>query len=280
MYEMRPYARASAIVVAMGVAACLLMEIGVRAFLAQVSRIENRWHVEYENVVRPKPRSVGVGRLLIVGNSLLVEGVDIALLGASLRPAWRVDRFVVDDTTYYDWLYGLRRLFSEGAQYDAVVLVLTAQQLTSERFRGSYFARRLLLSRDVLNVVSDLDLHPTVSCEILLASLSEFYGTRVELRKVLLGRLVPSLPDLARRFVVYRKWVPNFGEVSSVAASRLRRLADEVESHHGDFTLVIPPLSRGSQTGWSRCGIAGWESGRGSGAATSVVGYFTKRVLS
>ena len=54
----------------------------------------------------------------------------------SLHPEFAVTRFVVEDTNYLDWYYGLRRLFREGARPKVVILVINARQLMSPNVHG------------------------------------------------------------------------------------------------------------------------------------------------
>ena len=46
-------------------------------------------------------------------------------------------------TEYYDWLFGLKRLFAEGVRPRFVVLGLSPNQLASPRFHGDYSAQYL-----------------------------------------------------------------------------------------------------------------------------------------
>ncbi|MGH8542279.1 MAG: hypothetical protein ACREX3_01250 [Gammaproteobacteria bacterium] len=207
---------------------------------------------EYESIVQAPKHSTPQRRLLFVGNSLLLEGVDFPALKAAMEPQWYAQRYVIDDTNYYDWYYGLRRLYGEGARHDVVALVLTAQQLTSSRVRGSYFARRLMFTSDFMAVARDVGMHPTEAMDLFFSSISEFYGLRTELRKVLLGRLMPELPALAARFAVYPRWMPDSEQVYRMAVDRLAALRDLSNRFRTRFLLVIPPLARSQDTDGSR----------------------------
>ncbi len=59
--------------------------------------------------------TVSPQQVLVVGNSLLDNGVLFDEAARSLRPQIEAVRLFVPDTNYYDWYFGLRRLLAEGA---------------------------------------------------------------------------------------------------------------------------------------------------------------------
>ena len=80
----------------------------------------------------------GRRKVLFVGNSLLLEGVDMGLLNAGLESRYEVHRYAVEQTSYLDWLYALKRLFRHGMRVDRIVLCLNAPQLISPAIRGHF----------------------------------------------------------------------------------------------------------------------------------------------
>ena len=100
------------------------LEFGLGWGLPRLSHIIERLKTEQAQAVRLKPLVGQPVPVLIVGNSLLLDGVDISALDEKLRPEHRVTRFVVENTSYLDWYYGLRRLFREGARPKVLVLAL------------------------------------------------------------------------------------------------------------------------------------------------------------
>jgi hypothetical protein len=214
------------------------VEIGVRGFIVSASRIERRIEREYAEARRIR-RDPAVKQLLVVGNSLLLKDVEFESLRDALSPKWIARRLVVEQTAYFDWLYGLQALFKAGAAPDAVALVLSGQQLLSSEFRGDYTAYRLMRPVDVLPLARDLRLHPTVTSRYLVSSVSAFYGLRAELRKVLLARLIPDVTDLTRLLVepgAARSLDPSAYPTALERLMRLRSLTDEF----GVRLLVVP----------------------------------------
>jgi len=53
---------------------------------------------------------------------LLLHGVEMERLRALTSSTMRISPILLEQTGYYDWLYGLQRLFHHGARPDVVVL--------------------------------------------------------------------------------------------------------------------------------------------------------------
>ena len=64
--------------------------------------------------------------------------------------------------------------------------------LVDDGIRGEYSASYLFAPSDVLALGRELRVHPTELFELMLGTFSRFYAVRLEVRKVLLGRLVPT----------------------------------------------------------------------------------------
>ena len=94
---------------------------------------------------------------------------------------------------YYDWLYGLRRLYREGARPDIVVVMLGTGHWLSPTIRGDYSAQYLMSADDLPLVARDLGMHPTQATDLMFAGVSKFWGARAEMRNFVLGHLMPDL---------------------------------------------------------------------------------------
>ena len=120
--------RACTFLIAMIVVAAAVLEIGTRKYIYVLSADLGRIHNEM--VAARAIRKVGIRRdFLFVGNSLLLWGVDIDFLNRQLMPLVTVRRFAIQQTTFYDWYFGIRRLLNEGARPDSVVLALEPRHL-------------------------------------------------------------------------------------------------------------------------------------------------------
>src|SRR5262245_26292774 len=111
---------------------CGGLEIITRIGFHRISHIRHRIETQYRAAVtigRARDRSP----VLVLGNSLLVQGVDFAALDVALAPDLRPQPFLLENTGYTDWYFGLRRLFALGSRPSLVVLGLSTRQLISER---------------------------------------------------------------------------------------------------------------------------------------------------
>ena len=179
--------------------------------------------------------------VLMVGNSLLKRGIDLSLLNQKLHPEYDVTRFVVEDTNYLDWYYGLHRLFLEGARPKAVVLVMNARQLMVPDVHGDAFAALLMDRHDLLDVKRTVASDNTTTSNLLFANLSRYYGMRAELHKWVLLHLLPDFPDLA---VKLRPETPPLApdeEIDRKAAERLKQMSDLCARYGAQFVFVVPP---------------------------------------
>lgn len=216
-------------------------ELFTRLFLGRISKIERR-ELDEIAALHNEPPPAGARRVLVVGNSLLRAGVDFPGLTRALQPAWDAKRLIIESTDFYDWYYGLRRLLREGVRLDAVVVMLSPQQLSSSTVRGDYFARRLMTPGDVFAVGRDAHIPRTQQADMALSSVSEFYGMRSEIRKVILGRMIPSLPNLMTQLAPPPTWDPDQEKLFRMASVRLKALRDLLGPHAVPLLLVMPPL--------------------------------------
>jgi hypothetical protein len=222
----------------------LAIELGVRRAAVRVSRIESRTEQEYRDVLAMRREADRKG-LLVLCNSLLGIGLDFDRLKLAIAPEWDARRLYMDDTTFYDWYYGARRLLARGVEVDAVALALSARQLAGEpHVRGDYFAYRLMAPGDVVRVAADVGVPRTEASNMLLASGSAFYGLRGEIRKVLLGRLLPDLPLLMERIVRFDQTPLDEDQTYRRAFARLTAFRELLDSHQTRFLVILPPIPK------------------------------------
>lgn len=221
------------------------VELASLIAVPRFSKVEARTEAEYRTAAGIRGVPGRPLQTLVLGNSLLEAGVEFPQLASSLAPDVAVQRLVVENTAYLDWYYGLRRLIADGARPGAVVLMLSWEQLTGQHFRGSYSARRLVRLRDVPRVAGELDLSNTETSGLILSNLSAFYGLREELRKQVLHKLVPDLPQLASRLnanpPVTRAAAAAADGGVGIATRRLAALSQEAQSVGARLIVVIPP---------------------------------------
>src|SRR5207247_4039853 len=114
----------------------------------------------------------------VLGNSLLLDGVNVPLLKASTEAKIVPVPYFVLATLYYDWYYGLKRLFAEGMRPRYVLIGLSPNQFASFYTRGNYSARYLFQRSDLLEVARKTQMDRTTASGFVVAHFSEFYSTR------------------------------------------------------------------------------------------------------
>jgi len=215
-------------------------ELAARDVFPRISRIRQRIETEHQAARRLKgdPQRPAI---LVVGNSLVERGVDIDSLRTQL-PEYKLARFVVSDTSYFDWYYGVRRLFTEGARPQTLVLGLSARQLLTNRIEGNLSANVLIRTADIHRVARDLNQDNTALSNLYLDNLSAFFGGSAQFRKWLLASvLMPDLQNLAIALSPPSRPLPPSSEIISIGAARLRAISEVCRKNGVRFVLLVPP---------------------------------------
>jgi len=178
---------------------------------------------------------------LFIGNSLLEWAVDRDLLHKELSPLYFSSVLPIENTSYLDWFFGLRRLFSEGSRPAAVGVFLSTRQLISEKTMGEPFAHSMMLERDIFAVKHEAHLDNTSASNYFFARSSSWLGYRSEVRNWLLQKLMPNVGDLTRYLPGKTPSMPPTDEVLTRALPRLRTLNELCKQHRVKFFLVVPP---------------------------------------
>jgi hypothetical protein len=178
--------------------------------------------------------------VLMVGNSLLLEGVDTKLLQDLIAPQIRVYPIFLEATGYYDWFYGLQRLFRQGSRPQVVVLGVGVNSFLADSVRQDYAPMTLLDLRDLLDVASDLKMDHTATSNLLLAHSSVFWDTRGVIRTQLLRQTVPHYGELVM-LLKPQPSIPPPARFHAIACSRLQSLRRLCEEHGARLILLIPP---------------------------------------
>jgi len=202
------------------------------------------------------------GHVLLVGNSLLDEDVRFDELRAALGGEWDARRFVVEQTFFLDWYYGLRRLFREGARPDVVVLMLSTRQWVRDDIRGDYSAQYLFSAVDVPSAARQLGLNATQAANLALSSVSKFWGARAELRNFVLGHLMPDLGRLMDFSSVVDTRTIVDDDIAPVAQERIAQLKALTDANGARLVILLPAVlnpedgARGLERAASALGVA------------------------
>jgi hypothetical protein len=220
----------------------LAAEGAARLALDRVSNIQRRTADEYRLAQSIGSDTCGRRHVLMVGNSLLDEDVHFDRVRDALAGQWDARRFVVEQTFYYDWYYGLKRLFREGARPDLVVVMLSSRQWIRTDVRGEYSAQYLMSAMDLPDAARDLNLSATQATGFAFARASKFWGARAEIRNFLLGRLMPDLGRLMNFSSFVESRPLRDDEVERVATARIARLHSMAAEHGARLVVLVPVM--------------------------------------
>jgi hypothetical protein len=243
---------------------CAILIIAIEIFSAYLLKHHSvtyaRISRQYEAAVKIRPAGPGEpASVLMVGNSLLLHGVEMNRLQALTFNSMRINPIFLEATGYYDWLYTLERLFRQGARPQVVVVGVGVNYFLENGVRQDYAPMLFFDARDALAVASDLHLDRTVTSNLLLAHSSAFWDTRSVIRTQILGRVVPHLEDLFL-LVNPRPAIPEGREFEEIAIPRLRRLRELCEAHGAKLILLVPP-TLSSESAVSKMAYAAHSTG-------------------
>lgn len=209
----------------------------------RISEIEGRIGSDEQaamSIRAPAPGSPPT--VLLVGNSLLLRGLDYPKIRAHMAPDVRVLRFVIENTEYLDWYYGLRHMFESGVRPSTVVLCLNLKQTVSSTTLGDYSARHLFGFSDLLPVAHDAGMDATRTSGLVLAHWSAFYASRATIRNFILNRTAPpyaaALHTLADSVI---SPLPSDDELVRKARTHLIAIQQLCHQHGVELVLLIPP---------------------------------------
>ena len=223
------------------IAICLLFELGTRFGLPRLSRIQERVRSERLDLLASRPDGHGGTKTVaVLGNSLLLWSIDFSLLNKLGAGNFRYSRFVIESTQYWDWYFGLRRLFAEGARPDVVALLIGANHWLEDSIEGEYFAYELLRPSDVVLLRTELNLDRTTASKYFFASWSSWLGSRAIVRKNLLRLIFPDLERFTRKLVGPPTY-PNAAIAYDKAVKRMRGLKSVSEENGVKLVVILHP---------------------------------------
>jgi hypothetical protein len=224
-------------------------EIGVRIFIYQVSKNLSRIHQESMAASQIRGGERRHQQMLLVGNSLLLDDVDIMELNQHLRPERSITRFAIDSTTYYDWYFGIRGLLAVGSRPDIIVLCFDARHIILPGLYNERFAYYLMQKQDLLNIKRTLKLTTADTFDLLLANTSIFYALRKDIRLAVLRLILPELPQLRSMTAFSPKPSADPAVYRTIAKERLIAFRDLATSSNIRFHLLLMPPVKSDSAG-------------------------------
>jgi hypothetical protein len=241
------FRRSSLALIASVMCVMLASEFLSRYAFPRISQIEGRIHDDERQVLAI--RTVVPGSpptVLLVGNSLLVRGLDYPRIRAVMAPDMHVVRFAIENTEYLDWYYGLRRLFASGIRPSLVVLCLNLGQTASPRTLGDYSARHLFGTSELLPVAHDAGMDATRTSGLFLAHWSVFYASRAVIRNFILNKAAPAYAgNLHHLADNTRNPLPPDDELVLITRARLHAVDQLCRQSGVELVLLIPPSVAG-----------------------------------
>lgn len=218
------------------------LELGSPLILTRLSKIERRVENETHAAHTLGPFTPdGRPTVLLVGNSLLLEGVQADALRDNLSPQYSVSRFAIEQTHYLDWYFGLRRLLEEGSRPSVIILTLATDQLASRFTLGESFAHRQMSAIDFPLAVREAKLDKTTASTYLFAHWSNWLADKGFIRQDVLILLVPNFRGLAGRIADHGPHVHNATVLLEMAKQRLPELHDLAQTYGVKIVLLVPP---------------------------------------
>jgi hypothetical protein len=221
------------------------LEVGARIAVPRISQGIGRISTDLDAAGRfTVPTGDGRPNLLIVGNSLLLDGINREELHSEVRSFADVQLLPIEGTTYFDWYFGLRRLFREGKRPAIVMLCINARQMLSNRTNRATFAYFLMNWGDLPEVtrVSRLDMMDV--SDYALSHMSFWLATRANVRNGLVGRLMPASEQLVAHFTERDRTEFVFSnDLSARLLDRLGRLQRLAAGHGAEFIWLVPPTN-------------------------------------
>ena len=237
----RSISRRQIVVVLATLLTCAIaIEGGTRFAFARISRIERRVGIEHaaaQNLRLSSP----VSPILLVGDSLLLLDVDLDVLGQTLRTKTQLQRFPIEQTGYLDWLFGLRRLFDEGARPAVVILCLAPDSLVSNTIQGDYSAFYLYQVKDIPAIATKARYDLTQESSLFVAHYSLFLAGRSNLRHFILNKTFPPYAGVLHDLLARRTGVTSRGEVLRISEQRFQELQSLCSSYGARLIYVIAP---------------------------------------
>lgn len=157
----------------------VLLEVASYWRMQRLSGRGHRVSQEHKDAVSLRPLSAdGKPTVLLVGNSLIREAVDMDVLRAQMGDQYDVHWLVLESTGYLDWSLILPSLFQQGSRPSYVVLTISPVQMNSHAPVFMETTHYLLTPREVMEQARRE--HGGASAYVMhfLEYVSPYWGTR------------------------------------------------------------------------------------------------------
>ena len=216
------------------------IEAVTRFAFGRISRIERRIMTERASVLQ-LAHTPSVRSAVLIGDSLLLEDIDMTQLERAAPAGVRLQRFSIEATGYLDWLYGLRQIFSDGVRPSTVILCLNPNSFISNEIKGDYSAYYLYQAGDIPALAKRAGYDLTKESSLLFAHYSLFFAGRAGLRNFMLSRVDPSYGLLLHNLLMNPARPISRDVVLRMCESRFQELEQLCTRYSTRFVYVMPP---------------------------------------
>jgi hypothetical protein len=230
----------------LGACASLLALCEVGANWA-TTRLKSRQSVRDD--VRAAAEVSGPRSVLIVGNSLVLHGIDVPAVERSLGTGYVATKLAIVDTGYLDWLYGIMSLFDRGSRPEALVLAISPTQLVEDRPPTGTTTRMLWTLPNLVRYTQETQPGLTAASDHLFEHFSEFFAIRSRLRQDARRLIVPGYETMSRQYFIPAADPVDTARDHATAEERLRVLDSVCAKHGVRFAYLLIPTNTSGDRG-------------------------------
>jgi hypothetical protein len=222
------------------------------------ARLKSRQTVRDD--VRTASAVGGPGSVLIVGNSLVLHGINVPAVERALGTGYVATKLSIVDSGYLDWLYGIMSLFDRGIQPEALVLAISPTQLVEDRPPTGTTARMLWTTPNLMRYALDRRPGLTAVSNRVFEHFSEFFAIRSRLRQDARRLIVPGYEAMSRQYFIA---APDSSSETAadalIAAARLRALDSVCAKRRVRFVFLLIPTNTAGDRGLEQTLVAAGE---------------------
>ncbi|MEK6397605.1 MAG: hypothetical protein V4734_05930, partial [Terriglobus sp.] len=215
----------------------VLLEAGSYARMHRSGGRGGRIVEELKQAVALRPLSAeGKPTVLLVGNSLIREGLDMDTARAQMGDRYDVHRLIIESTEYPDWRYALPSLFERGARPTYVVLTISPLQMNSRVPLFLETTHYLLTPHEVVAMSRAEHGGPSSYAMHFLEYASPYWGTRTSAQTALKDK-IPGY-----RALLY-SWAAGKIPPQNFDAERMQELAEICRQYHVRLIYAALPAN-------------------------------------
>ena len=179
--------------------------------------------------------------VLIVGNSLVLHGIDEHTLDTTLGPGYEAKKETIVGSGYQDWLYGVPSLLDRGSRPTLIVLGFSPAQLVMDRPPIGRTTRLVWTTKNLAYYTLDRRIGLTAASNLLLQHFSAFFALRDQLRQDSRKLIVPGYAAMSHDFFDGAPLRPDSTTDVAIAASRLAAMDSTCAAHGVRFVYLLMP---------------------------------------